>query len=143
MGSEDSFYTYVGSLAQPECFEGLTFVIPEMVLPISDHQLAEFRSIAPENINDPSVNEGRGNNRATQPRDLASYPVFHKSSKRDHHEKMDHKMMHDNMQGEMGMMTMSSGCGMMEMMMGEMCMGASSIMAYAAPLAAAIAVASF
>jgi len=44
---------------------------------------------------------------------------------------------------KMHMDMMSGPCGMMNMMMGDMCMGAASIMAYAAPLAAAIAVAAF
>ena len=53
-----------------------------------------------------------------------------------HHDHMEKDMKH-------GMM-MEDGCGMMDMLMGEMwCEGASSLMAYAAPLAAAIVVAAF
>lgn len=51
---------------------------------------------------------------------------------------------HEHMKDHMMMEDAMDGCGFMTMMMGDtMCMGATSMMAYATPLAAAIAVAAF
>ena len=140
MGAEESFHAYKGSLDAGECDPDFSWIIPEMVLPISDLQLAAFAELSPENINAKNVNGGRGNNRATQPRDLNSYPVFHQPGMAKHHKQGDDHMHHEMKHGKS---MMDGGCGMMEMMMGEMCMSATYIMAYAAPLAAAIAVAAF
>ena len=81
----------------------------------------------PVNLNNKS---GVGNNRATQPRDLRSHPVFEQPGMKEHHMKNEDmmKMMHDDMGSAF------------DMLMGA---SATSIMAYAAPLAAAIAVAAF
>ena len=57
---------------------------------------------------------------------------------------MEHGHKNSHMEDHMMMDDMMDGCGMMSMMMGDMmCNGATSMMAYAAPLAAAIAVAAF
>ena len=131
MDAED-FVTYIGSSTVIGCDDGITVVMPSKVMSISDFQLAELSKFAPEN-----VNGTRGNNRATQPRDLQSFPVFEKDSKMMHHDKM-HKMKDHEKKGMMGGMH-----DMMSMMMGDMMMmGASSIMA-STTLAAAIAVAAF
>lgn len=70
MDAED-FVSYVGSSTVIGCGGGITIAMPSKVMTISDFQLAELQKFAPEN-----VNGTRGNNRATQPRDLQSFPVF-------------------------------------------------------------------
>lgn len=68
----------------------------------------------------------------------------HKEEMRMKKEMMSAEEKHSHMQDHMMMDDMMDGCGMMSMMMGDMmCNGATSMMAYAAPLAAAIAVAAF
>ena len=106
MDMDDSFTTYVGSTTSPECTNGLTLIVPTKVLSISQTQLNDFQKYSPANING-GPNGGKGNNRATQPRDLEAYPVWHKpAAKREHRmkdemmEKMETMMHKDEMSME-------------------------------------------
>jgi len=133
----DSFYAYVGGLTSPDCVLGLTHAGMSKVLSLSQQQYEELSAHSPDNLNGT-----KGNNRMIQSRDFDSYPVFYRPSTKENKEMMM-KLHHHVMESEHEMSHMNMGCGMMEMMMGEMCMSATYIMAYAAPLAAAIAVAAF
>lgn len=70
-----NFWSYMGSLTQPPCTEGVHWNVLEMVMPVSYDQYNEVRSHFEM---DRSFAGGKGNNRKTQP--LNKRKLFYNSN---------------------------------------------------------------